>query len=108
MWPLAVPKYPQRHAWHLYIVRVDQKAAGLTRDEFMLRLKERGIGTGLHFRAAHLHAYHRAHYPPRTPLPSTEWNSERVCSLPLFPDMRLDEVDRVVDAIRAVVAEARS
>jgi UDP-4-amino-4-deoxy-L-arabinose-oxoglutarate aminotransferase len=107
VWPLAVPAYPQRHAWHLYIVRVDPDAAGLTRDEFMTRLKAHGIGTGLHFRAAHLHAYHRAHYRPRTPLPSTEWNSERVCSLPLFPDMPLDDVDRVVDAIRAVVQEAR-
>jgi UDP-4-amino-4-deoxy-L-arabinose-oxoglutarate aminotransferase len=108
VWPLTLPSYPQRHAWHLYIVRVDRAAAGLTRDEFMERMKARGIGTGLHFRAAHLHAYHRAHYAPRMPLPNTEWNSERVCSLPMFPDMRSDDVERVVDTIRAVLREARS
>jgi len=106
--PLGLPKYPQRHSWHLYIVRVDPATAGLTRDEFMERLKGRGIGTGLHFRAAHTHKYYRAHHPPRTPLPNTEWNSDRVCSLPLFPDMPLSDVERVVDAIRAVVREARS
>jgi UDP-4-amino-4-deoxy-L-arabinose-oxoglutarate aminotransferase len=106
--PLGLPKYPQRHSWHLYIVRVDPATAGLTRDEFMERLKGRGIGTGLHFRAAHTHKYYRAHHAPRTPLPNTEWNSDRVCSLPLFPDMPLTDVERVVDAIRAVVREARS
>ncbi len=89
-------------------MRVDPAAAGLTRDEFMERLKGHGIGTGLHFRAAHTHKYYRAHHPPRTPLPNTEWNSDRVCSLPLFPDMAESDVERVVDAIRAVVREARS
>ncbi|MEO8465313.1 MAG: aminotransferase class I/II-fold pyridoxal phosphate-dependent enzyme [Gammaproteobacteria bacterium] len=106
--PLGLPTYPQTHAWHLYIVRVDPAAAGLTRDEFMERLKGRGIGSGLHFRAAHTHKYYREHHPPRTPLPNTEWNSDRVCSLPLFPDMPIDDVDRVVDAIRAVLRESRA
>jgi UDP-4-amino-4-deoxy-L-arabinose-oxoglutarate aminotransferase len=105
--PLAVPSYPMRHCWHLFIVRIDAERAGLTRDELMVRLKERGIGTGLHFRAAHLHKYYRTHLSLRRPLPNTEWNSDRVCSLPLFPDMALPDVDRVVDAIRDVLAEAR-
>jgi UDP-4-amino-4-deoxy-L-arabinose-oxoglutarate aminotransferase len=106
--PLGLPQYPQTHSWHLYIVRVDPTLAGLTREEFMERLKARGIGTGLHFRAAHTHKHYRAQHPPRTPLPNTEWNSERVCSLPLFPDMPLADVDRVVDAIGAVLREARA
>jgi UDP-4-amino-4-deoxy-L-arabinose-oxoglutarate aminotransferase len=106
--PLKLPTYRQRHSWHLYIVRVDPETAGLTRDEFMERLKARGIGTGLHFRAAHTHRYYREHHQLRTPLPDTEWNSARVCSLPLFPDMPLADVDRVVGVIRAVLAEARS
>ncbi|HEU4618912.1 MAG TPA: aminotransferase class I/II-fold pyridoxal phosphate-dependent enzyme [Gammaproteobacteria bacterium] len=105
--PLRVPSYPMRHCWHLFIVRVDSERAGLTRDEFMAALKARGIGTGLHFKAAHLHKYYRTNAPLRRPLPNTEWNSERVCSLPLFPDMALGDVDRVVGAIRAVLAEAR-
>jgi len=106
--PLGLPAYPQRHSWHLYIVRVDPVTAGVTRDELMERLKGHAIGTGLHFRAAHTHKYYRAHHPPRTPLPNTEWNSDRVCSLPLFPDMALADVERVVDAIRAVLRETGS
>jgi len=104
--PLGVPTYPMRHVWHLFIVRVEPERAGLSRDDFMARLKTRGIGTGLHFRAAHTHKYYREHYKPRWPLPNTEWNSARICSLPLFPDMQLDDVDRVVDAIHDVLREA--
>ena len=106
--PLDLPRYRMRHSWHLFIVRIDAERAGLGRDDFMARLKARGIGTGLHFRAVHTHKYYRARGAPRHPLPNTEWNSQRMCSLPLFPDMTLDDVDRVADAIRGVLQEARS
>jgi UDP-4-amino-4-deoxy-L-arabinose-oxoglutarate aminotransferase len=105
--PLALPEYPIRHAWHLFVVRVDPEHAGLDRDAFMERMKQRGIGTGVHFRAAHLHRYYKTHHVPPQPLPNTEWNSARVCSLPLFPDMTRADVDRVADAIHEILEEAR-
>jgi UDP-4-amino-4-deoxy-L-arabinose-oxoglutarate aminotransferase len=37
-------------------------------------------------------------------LPNTEWNSDRICSLPLFPDMTPEDVDAVVAAIKQVLA----
>ena len=37
-------------------------------------------------------------------LPNTEWNSDHICSLPLFPDMRLEDVDDVAAAIKKVLA----
>ncbi len=103
--PLSFPAHDQTHAWHLFVVRIDAEIAGLTRDDFMARLKARGIGTGLHFRAVHTHAFYRS-TPLRHPLPNTEWNTERICSLPLFPDMQLADVERVVTTIRSVLREA--
>lgn len=97
--PLAQPAWPHQHAWHLFIIRVDEAACGISRDALMEALKARDIGTGLHFRAAHTHKYYRERYPQLS-LPNTEWNSERICSLPLFPDMRDDDVARVVSALR--------
>jgi UDP-4-amino-4-deoxy-L-arabinose-oxoglutarate aminotransferase len=38
-------------------------------------------------------------------LPATEWNSDRICSLPLFPDMHPEDVDDVVVAIKEVLNE---
>ena len=102
--PLADPAYPIEHAWHLFIVRLDVAKAGLSRDQFMEELKKRNIGTGLHFRAVHTQKYYREHPEFRKhPLPNTEWNSDRICSLPLFPDMTEQDLNDVVEAIKDVL-----
>lgn len=102
--PLADVKYPVRHAWHLFIVRLDTDKAGMSRDDFMKELKARNIGTGLHFRAVHLQKYYLEKMRMRRGmLPNTEWNSDRICSLPLFPNMTGQDVDDVVNAIKEVL-----
>lgn len=103
---LDVPDYPHLHANHLFMVRVDKAVCGIDRDSFMERLKEKNIGTGLHFRAAHTQKYYIEHYPLLS-LPNSEWNSKTLCSLPLFPDMRDQDVDRVVAAINEIFSEPR-
>ncbi|WP_127959392.1 UDP-4-amino-4-deoxy-L-arabinose aminotransferase [Serratia microhaemolytica] len=96
--PLALPDYPHQHAWHLFIIRVDQQRCGITRDQLMAYLSSQGIGSGLHFRAAHTQKFYRERYPELS-LPNSEWNSACLCSLPLFPDMTEADVDRVVGAL---------
>jgi UDP-4-amino-4-deoxy-L-arabinose-oxoglutarate aminotransferase len=104
--PLAMPGYDMTHCWHLFIIRVDAEKTGINRDRFMEALKEKQVGSGLHFRAAHTQKYYREKPGiENLSLPNTEWNSERICSLPLFPDMAEDDVLRVVDAIKQVIAE---
>ncbi|MEA5101161.1 UDP-4-amino-4-deoxy-L-arabinose aminotransferase [Pantoea sp. S18] len=99
--PLTQPEWSHQHAWHLFIIRVDQAQCGITRDALMETLKAQDIGTGLHFRAAHTHKYYRERYPQLS-LPHTEWNSDRICSIPLFPDMRDEDVTRVISALRQI------
>lgn len=100
--PLALPDYPQQHAWHLFILRVDEKRCGIDRDGFMQALQQRNIGSGIHFVGIHLHTYYRQRFP-NVSLPNTEWNSARLCSIPLFPDMTTADLDRVVGAIETIV-----
>lgn len=102
--PLGVPEYAFRHAWHLFIVRVNTAGAGISRDAFMAGLKARNIGTGLHFRAVHGQKYYRELPGPKPALPDTEWNSDRICSLPLFPGMTESDVTDVVTAAQEVLA----
>lgn len=101
--PLGLPEWPHQHAWHLFAVRVT--AGHLSRDDFIEALKDEGIGCGIHFRAVHQQRYYREHpSAPQALLPNTEWNSERLCSLPLFPGMTDADVDRVVAAVEKVLS----
>ncbi|WP_035236130.1 aminotransferase class I/II-fold pyridoxal phosphate-dependent enzyme [Desulfobacter vibrioformis] len=103
--PLGQPSYSIRHAWHLFVVRLNTKGARMDRATFMNGLKQRNIGTGIHFKAVHTQKYYRETMPlAAANLPHTQWNSERICSLPLFPDMTPEDVDRVVKAIKEVLA----
>jgi len=102
--PLRIVDYSHTHAWHLFIVRIDINQLRICRDEFMEELKELGIGAGLHFRAVHHHKYYRDHKSPGQPqLDNTNWNSDRLVTLPLFPAMVDADVDRVVAAIVSII-----
>jgi UDP-4-amino-4-deoxy-L-arabinose-oxoglutarate aminotransferase len=106
--PLSDPPYAVTHAWHLFVVRLDLEKARMSRDEFMGRLKKKNIGTGVHFLAVHMQEYYRDRFGfERGELPNTDWNSERICSLPLFPGMTVEDVDGVVDAIKEILAERK-
>jgi dTDP-4-amino-4,6-dideoxygalactose transaminase len=91
----APPPYPHRHAWHLFTVLVSK------RDEFMGRLKEENIGTGLHFEALHRLSLYSG---LKASLPETEYVCDRIVSLPLFPDMSDQDVVDVIAAVRRVLA----
>ncbi|MCF6174214.1 MAG: UDP-4-amino-4-deoxy-L-arabinose aminotransferase [Victivallaceae bacterium] len=100
--PLALPKYEFKHAWHLFIVRIVSDK--LDRDAFIEAMKKRNIGIGLHFRAVHLQKYYRENMPlTEGALPNTVWNSDRICSLPLFPAMTEQDIDDVITAIKDVM-----
>lgn len=108
---LALPAYApyeQRHAWHLYtpLVRIEQLT--IDRDRFMEELKKRNIGSGLHYKAIHHHAWYRENMGiADSDLPNASYASERILSLPLFPKMSMDDARDVVEAIKEVIAVYR-
>jgi dTDP-4-amino-4,6-dideoxygalactose transaminase len=105
--PLALPAYDHFHTRHLYVVKVLDEAR-MTRDEFITALRDRNVGTGIHFRAVHTQPYYAAKYPQWVGrLPVAEWVSERLCSVPLFPLMTDGDARYVVDAIKDVLARRR-
>jgi dTDP-4-amino-4,6-dideoxygalactose transaminase len=96
----AAPAYAHLHAWHLYTPLINADSAGIDRDAFMAGMKERNIGTGLHYRAVHLYPYYREQFGfKRGDFPNAETVSDRIVSLPLFPLMTDTDQDRVVAAM---------
>ena len=103
--PLASRDYV-KPAYHLYVVRVTP-AAGVTRDEFLNAVQAQGIGLGVHFRAVHLHPYYREAFGfTRGMFPVAEAAGDAVVSLPLYPVLREDELERVVRACEVALAAA--
>jgi dTDP-4-amino-4,6-dideoxygalactose transaminase len=100
-WQLPVePDYPHKHSWHIYTPLLNLDVAGMERDEFMLAMKEKNIGTGLHYRAVHLYPYYRDCFGYNDgDYPHAENVANRIVSLPLFPAMTDAEHDRVVDVM---------
>jgi UDP-4-amino-4,6-dideoxy-N-acetyl-beta-L-altrosamine transaminase len=84
--------------WHLYAVRIDFAALGTTRSAVMARLREEGIATQVHYIPVHTQPYYRARYGP-IDLPGADTYFQRTLTLPLFPAMRDDDLERVVSAL---------
>lgn len=105
--PAAAP-YPQCHAWHLYTPLVRTELLTIDRDRFMAELKGRNIGSGLHYKAIHHHAWYREHLPTAdSDLPNASYASGRILSLPLFPAMADSDLHDVVAAVTDVITQFR-
>jgi dTDP-4-amino-4,6-dideoxygalactose transaminase len=87
-----------RHAHHLFPVRV----GGERRDALIAYLQAKDIGSTVNYRAIHLlsHFQDTLGYPKGS-FPTAERMGDETLSLPLYPTMPLDHVDRVVEALGA-------
>jgi dTDP-4-amino-4,6-dideoxygalactose transaminase len=82
------------HAWHLFVV------AHQHRDELLGFLRERGIGTAIHYPLpVHLQPAYRDRILLRLPLPNTEKAAAQVLSLPLYPELPIESAKRVADTV---------
>lgn len=84
------------HAHHLCIAILPE-----SRDELVTRLRERGIGTSVHYHPLHRMPYWKERYQiGDEALPGTASIADRIISLPLFPDLTDDEQERVIATVR--------
>lgn len=96
------PNYSHKHAWHLFTVLINTKK--LNRDEFMSFMKQRNIGTGLHYKAVHLYQYYKNKFKFKYgDFPNAEYISEKIVSLPLFPNMTIQEQDNVINEMKEIL-----
>jgi perosamine synthetase len=96
------------HAWHLFVIRLRLEQLRIGRDEFIQELTTAGIGTSVHFIPLHEHSYYRDVLGARAedlPCATAEW--QRTISLPLFPGLTPNDVERVADAVRGIACRHR-
>lgn len=91
----------RRHAFHLYVLLVDDRAA------FRRAMEERGVATLIHYPfPIHRQQAYRSLATGPVPLTTSEAMAERVVSLPLYPQMTDQEVDAVAGAASQSAAAA--
>ena len=96
------------YAWHIYALRLNLERLTIDRARFIEELKQRNIGTSVHFIPIHLHPYYRDKYgwrPEDFPIVYREY--QRLISLPLYPRLSDADVMDVVEAVRDVVEKYR-
>jgi len=104
--PRVRPEVESAH--HLYVIRLHLDRLAIDRDQFVVRLAERGVTASVHFIPIHVHPYYRQRYGFRPEdFPVAYTNFLRMISLPLFSRMTDDEVAHVIAAVRDVARGAR-
>jgi dTDP-4-amino-4,6-dideoxygalactose transaminase len=105
-----VPSIPDHveNAWHLYVLEVNQDLLTINRDRVIEELKERGIGTSVHFIPLHLHSLYglKCGYRPGQ-FPNAERHFASAISLPLFPSLSFEDQDRVIEALHDIARQYR-
>jgi dTDP-4-amino-4,6-dideoxygalactose transaminase len=95
-----------QHAWHLFIIQLNLERLRMGRNEFIEGLREREVGTSVHFIPLHLHPYYRdafGYRPADFPIASAVF--ERIVSLPIYPKMTEADVEKVIGAVRELASE---
>jgi dTDP-4-amino-4,6-dideoxygalactose transaminase len=111
--PLEELRIPARrpcieHAWHVYALRLNLDKVKISRNEFIRELRRRNIAASVHFIPIHLHAYYRDTYgykPNDFPVAYREY--QRLVSLPIYPTMRDEDVNDVIEAVTETVRQNR-
>ncbi len=103
---LPVEKPGYYHVFHQYVVRVDPERLGINRDVLAERLRARGIETAVHYPRAlpDQPLFRSLGYPPaRTICPNAARAAEQVLSLPVHPLLSRDDIQYIVESVKAVL-----
>ena len=96
------------HAWHLYLLRLNEDRLSIGRDEFINEIHARNIGTSVHWIPLHTHPYYEQLYGYRPmDFPVALRQFERAISLPIYSNMKATDVDDVIAAVTDVVDRFR-
>lgn len=95
------------HARHLYVVRVKEDnwltslGYQFPRDALKHALRGAGIESQVHYRPVHLEEYYRYNYGTKDgDCPVAEEAADEILSLPIFPDMKDEDVGRVIEVVK--------
>lgn len=108
----APPFFPpaqgdQGHSWHMFAPLLPLDRIRISRKQFIEAMHERGIGIGIHYPALHLFSLYRGLGYQEGDFPNAEKIGRETVTLPLFPAMTLENVERVCASAKEIIEGAR-
>jgi dTDP-4-amino-4,6-dideoxygalactose transaminase len=91
------------HSWHLFPIKLRLERLNISRNAFIQEIRHAGVGCSVHWRPLHLHPYYGDTFgwrPEDLPVATAIW--ERLVSLPIFPGMRRDELEYVIETVKSI------
>ena len=105
---LAPTQLGNRHAWHIYPLRLDRDRLREDRETIFQALRAENIGVMVHYLPVHLHPYYQERFGTRRGMcPAAEAAADQVLTLPLFPRMTDGDAADVIAAVGKVIQWAR-
>ena len=97
-----------QHSWHLYMLRLNLEKLEISRDQFIMELKDKGIGTSVHFIPIPLHPFFAPlACRPENKCPQALALYPRLISLPIYPGMTESQIKYVVETAKDIARKAR-
>jgi len=87
-------------AWHLYVLKINFQKINKSRTWVMSSLKKEGIGTQVHYIPVHLQPFYRKFGFRPGDFPVAEAYYEQCLSLPLYPEMNSQDINRVIQSVK--------
>ena len=89
-----------KYAYHLYIIRIIPKMWKIDRNKIIDLLNANGVGTSVHYTPVHMQSYYMKKYGYK-PLDfkKSKLFGDNVISLPLYPLLKNEQIDYIVDCI---------
>lgn len=91
------------HIYHLFPILLP---AGVDRNSFSVALREKNIGSSVHFVPLHQHSYYASKYTADE-FPVANAAFERILSIPMFPSMTDEDVLDVIKTINALLSQEK-
>ena len=97
-----------RHTKHLYPLLLNLDKLNIDRNKFIDELRDRKVGTSVHYIPIHVHPYYRNRFGYKDlDYPVCFDVYTRLISMPLYPSMTIDDVYYVIDAVKDIVRQNR-
>ena len=101
-----VRKFDRQHAYHLYVVRLNLQKLTVDRDTCIAALRSQGIGANVHYPPVYLHPYYRNQFGFKPGYcPAAEQSFNEIISLPMYPGLSNEQVQRVISAVELVTRQ---